>query len=401
MTRLAYIDCFSGASGDMLLGALLDAGWPLASLQAVVDALGLPGVTVRAAQAVKHGLAGTHLTIDAPEAQPLRHPADLLALIDGAALPEEVRAKAAAVITALAEVEARVHGMPVDHVHFHEVGAVDTLVDIVGVIAGLHALGVGRVVAAPVPWSHGTIQISHGRFPVPPPAVAALLEGVPVRGVDVEGELVTPTGAALLTGLAESFGLMPAMTVAKVAYGAGTKDWPDRPNMLRLVLGEADAAGDLQAETLTVLACNLDDMVAQWYGPLVETALQAGALDVWLTPAHMKKGRPAVVVEVLCRPRDALKLRTLLFRQTTTLGIRESVVTRWALPRQTHAVTTAYGAVRIKEASLEDGTRKFAPEHDDCAARAAEHGVSVREVWLAAVQAAGEGDRSGSGALQT
>ena len=238
MTRIAYIDCFAGASGDMLLGALLDAGWPLADLQAVAGALGLAGVTIRAERVVKHGLSGTQVHIDAPDAQPLRHPADLKRLIGGAALPEAVRTKALSVIEALATVEARVHGIPVEDVHFHEVGAVDTLIDVVGVIAGLHALGVTRVVAAPVPWSHGTIKIAHGEFPVPPPAVAALLEGVPVRGVDVAGELVTPTGAALLTGLAESFGLMPNMTVAGVAYGAGTRDWPDRPNVLRLVLGD-------------------------------------------------------------------------------------------------------------------------------------------------------------------
>lgn len=388
MTRIAYIDCFAGASGDMLLGALIDAGWPLADLQAVAAALGLEGVTIRAERVVKHGLSGTQVHIDAPDAQPLRHPADLKRLIAGSGLPEAVTARALAVIDALAQVEARVHGIPVEDVHFHEVGAVDTLVDVVGVIAGLHALGIARVVAAPVPWSHGTIRIAHGEFPVPPPAVAALLEGVPVRGVDVAGELVTPTGAALLTGLAEGFGLIPALTVARVAYGAGTRDWPDRPNMLRLVLGDDAGTGSLQAETLTVLACNLDDMVAEWYGPLVEDAFRAGALDAWLTPVHMKKGRPAVVVEILCRPADAPALRELVFRQTTTLGLREYTVTRWALPRASHTVQTAYGPVRVKTGHLPDGGHKFAPEHDDCAAHAAAHGVSVREVWLAAVQAA-------------
>ena len=388
MTRIAYIDCFAGASGDMLLGALIDAGWPLVDLQAVAGALGLAGVTIRAERVVKHGLSGTQVHIDVPDAQPLRHPADLKRLIGGAALPEAVRTQALSVIDALATVEARVHGIPVADVHFHEVGAVDTLIDVVGVIAGLHALGVTRVVAAPVPWSHGTIKIAHGEFPVPPPAVAALLEGVPVRGVDVAGELVTPTGAALLTGLAESFGLMPNMTVAGVAYGAGTRDWPDRPNMLRLVLGDDEGTQGVRAEMLTVLACNLDDMVAEWYGPLVEAAFQAGALDAWLTPVQMKKGRPAVVVEVLCRPADAPALRELVFRQTTTLGIREYSVTRWALPRASRTVHTPYGPVRVKTGQLPGGGEKFAPEHDDCAANAVEHGVSVREVWLAAVQAA-------------
>lgn len=389
MTRIAYIDPFAGASGDMLLGALVDAGWPLAALQTVVDSFGIPDVTVTAQPAQKSGLTGTHVDVLAPEAQPLRHPADLIAIIEQAGVPEPVRTRAVAVINRLAEVEARVHGMPLDHVHFHEVGAVDTLVDVVGVLAGFDALGVEQVVSAPLPWSQGAIKISHGVFPVPPPAVAALLEGFPVRGVDVQGEMVTPTGAALVTGTAAAFGPPPDMVVERVAYGVGTRDWPDRPNVLRLVLGEtAGAAQGIRAETLTVLACNLDDMVAEWYGPLVESALEAGALDVWLTPAHMKKGRPAVVVEVLCRPADANRLRGLLFDQTTTLGIREYPVTRWALPREVRTVETAYGPVRIKIGQPGTDRAKFAPEHDDCAAHAVEHGVSVRAVWLAAVQAA-------------
>ena len=386
MPRFVYLDCFAGVSGDMLLGALLDAGWPLERLQTVVTALNLEGVTVQAEAVSKHHLAGTQVSILAPDAQPLRHPADLIALIEQSGLPESIQTRAIDVIMALAKAEAKVHGVPVESVHFHEVGAVDTLVDIVGTIAGLEDLGVDQVVSAPLPWSRGMIQIAHGLFPVPAPAVAALMEGVPVVGVDVKGEMVTPTGAALVSQLADSFGLMPAMTTTRVGYGAGTREWPDRPNLLRLVLGEQ--AANVTAETLTVLACNLDDMVPEWYGPLIEAALDAGALDVWLTPVHMKKARPAVVVEVLCKPQDALNLRTLLFRQTTTLGIRESMVTRWALPRQIRTVTTSYGEVRVKEAFLPDGTRKFSPEHDDCVACAAAYGVSVREVWIAAIQAA-------------
>lgn len=386
MTRIAYFDCFAGVSGDMLLGALVDAGWPIERLQAVVDTLKVEGVSVQAEAVSKHHLAGMQVSVLAPNAQPLRHPADLIALIEQSDLSEPIQTRAIEVIMALAKAEARVHGVPVEEIHFHEIGAVDTLVDVVGSVAGLEALGVGQAVCAPLPWSHGTIQISHGRFPVPPPAVAALLEGIPVTGVDVEGELVTPTGAALMVCLAGSFGLMPSMIVSRVGYGAGSRDWPDRPNLLRLVLGEQTA--DTSAETLTVLATNLDDMQPEWYGPLMESALKAGALDIWLTPVQMKKGRPGVVVEVLCKPQDALALRTLLFRQTTTLGIRETTVMRWALPRQIRTVSTCYGDVRIKEATLDDGTLKFAPEHDDCAARATEHGVSVREVWLAAVQAA-------------
>ena len=397
MTRVAYLDCFAGVSGDMLLGALVDVGWPVERLRSVVDALKLQGVTVQAETVHKHHLAGTQITIQSPPSPcaPLRHPADLIALIEQSDLAESIRTRAADVIMALAKAEAQVHGVPEEEVHFHEMGAVDTLVDVVGTVAGLDALGIEQVVSAPLPWSHGTIEISHGRFPVPSPAVAALLHGAPVVGVDVEGEMVTPTGAALVTRLAESFGLMPSMIVTRVGYGAGMRDWPDRPNLLRLVLGEripdtsACHAESVTYETLAILACNLDNMIPEWYGPLIESALKAGALDIWLTPVHMKKGRPSVMVEVLCKPQDALSLRTLLFRQTTTLGIRESSVIRWALPREVRTVATRYGEVRIKEAILDDGVHKFAPEHDDCVARAAEHGVSVREVWMATVQAAG------------
>ncbi len=388
MTRTTYLDCFAGVSGDMLLGALVDSGWPVDALQGVVAAMGLDDVTVQAARTHKQHLAGTKVTIHAPDAQPLRHPADLIAIIEGADLSPAVRTKAAAVIRALAAAEARVHGMPVEDVHFHEVGAVDTLVDVVGTVAGLEALDVDRIVSAPLPWSRGTVKMAHGVFPVPAPAVAALLEGVPVVGVDVAGEMVTPTGAALVTQLADAFGPMPPLTVRSVGYGAGTKDWPDRPNLLRLVIGQtAESTTEASAETLTVLACNLDDMLPEWYGPLGESLLAAGALDVWFTPTHMKKGRPAVVAEVLCRPADAPHLREMLFRQTTTLGVREFAVTRRALAREIRTVSTPYGNVRVKVADLGDGTRKLSPEHDDCLARAAEHDVSVREVWLAAVAA--------------
>lgn len=387
MTRIAYLDCFSGISGDMLLGALIDAGWPLDHLQAAVDALQLGDVTVSAERVHKRHLAGTQVRVHAPDAQPLRHPADLTDIIARADLPEDVRRRSQRAIDLLAEAEARVHGMPVEQVHFHEVGAVDTLVDVVGAAAGFHALGVAQIVSSPLPWSHGSIHIAHGHFPVPAPAVAALVEGIPVVPLAIEGETVTPTGAALVRALAAEVGPIPAMTVTRVAHGAGVKDWPDRPNLLRLVLGEA-ATGHATAETLTILACNLDDMNPEWYGPLIEAALGAGALDIWLTPVHMKKNRPGVVAEILCHPTDALALRTLLFTQTTTLGIREQQVTRWALPRQSETVRTPFGEVRVKIAAVDGERTKFAPEHDDCAAHAAANGVSVRDVWLAAIQAA-------------
>lgn len=388
---IAYIEPFAGISGDMLLGALLSAGWPIEELQATVDALGLSGVQVTAAPVLKHGIAATQARVEAPAAQPLRRPADLKRIINQASLPDAVKAGAHAVIDRLAGAEAQVHGIAVEEVHFHEIGAVDTLVDVVGTVAGFHALGVSEIVCAPLPWSTGTVQTEHGVLPVPPPAVAALLGGVPVAGIDVVGETVTPTGAALAVTLAGRFGVMPPLTVQAVGRGAGQREWPDRPNLLRLVLGEAISdAGGVSLETLTVLACNLDDMQPEWYQPVMSRLFDAGALDVWWTPIHMKKGRPAVLVEVLCRPQGAAALRDVLFQHTTTLGVREAHIDRWSLPRRTRTVATEYGQVRVKEAQMPDGTWRAVPEHDDCERLASSAGVSVREVWLAALREASE-----------
>jgi uncharacterized protein (TIGR00299 family) protein len=325
----------------------------------------------------------------APHEQKPRGRDDLLEIIRRAGLAKRIEEQAVAVIDALAEAESKVHQAPVETIHFHEIGAVDTLVDVVGTIAGLDELGVEAVYCAPIPWSSGMIETAHGMLPVPPPAVALLLEGIPVVGVDVQGEMVTPTGAALTRVLARGFGPIPAMRVERVGCGAGQRDWPDRPNLLRLVIGQTEDSGraeGLIVETLTVLTCNIDDMNPQWYGPLIETLLAAGALDVWLTPVQMKKNRPASVVEVLCRAPQAAELRGLILRHTTTLGVREYNVTRYRVDRRIETAQTRYGPVRVKIGQLPDGSVKFAPEHDDCLARAAEHQVSVREVWAAALE---------------
>jgi pyridinium-3,5-bisthiocarboxylic acid mononucleotide nickel chelatase len=389
MPVIAYLDCFSGISGDMLLGALVDAGWPVERLQAVVKSLQLDNVQIQNSKTSKHGIAGTLIHVVAPHEQIARGRDDLLEMIRRAGLATPVEERAAAVINTLAEAESEVHQVPVEAIHFHEIGAIDTLVDIVGTIVGLDELGVEAVYSAPLPWSSGTAEATHGILPVPPPAVALLLKGLPVIGVDVQGEMVTPTGAALTRVLACDFGPMPTMRIARIGYGAGQRDWPERPNLLRLVIGQMQANTEgLLVETLTVLACNIDDMNPQWYGPLVETLLEAQALDVWLTPAQMKKNRPATVVEVLCRPSQSDELRRLLLHQTTTLGVREYTVARYCVERHIETVQTRYGPVRVKVGKLPGGGVKASPEHDDCLALAAEHQVSVREVWTAAVQAA-------------
>ena len=391
MTSLAYLDCFAGISGDMLLGALLSVGWTEERLRDVVERLKLGDVRLDVQRVSKHGVSATQVTIHSSPHQPHRGLQELSTIVLGANLPESIQQRAISGLRLLAEAESEVHNVPVECIHFHEVGAVDTVIDIVGALVGFEELNVDAVYSSPIPWSRGTVKTEHGVLPVPPPAVALLLKGLPVVGVDIEGETVTPTGATLVRTVAKEFGPMPAMNVEAVGYGAGQRDWPDRPNVLRLTIGESDDGRlGLTAETLTVLACNIDDMNPQWYEPLMKALQESGALDVWLTPTQMKKNRPATIVEVLCRSDQADGLRTVLLRHTTTLGVREHAVTRYSIDRRVETVQTKYGSVRVKVATLPDGSIKVAPEYDDCAARALEHGVSVSDVWIAGQQAFSE-----------
>jgi uncharacterized protein (TIGR00299 family) protein len=388
VTKLGYLDCFAGISGDMLLGALIDVGWPEERLRDVIARLKLGDVHTDVQRITKHGVSATQVRILSPPHQPHRGLSDLASIVIQADLPNAIQERAISALKLLAEAESAVHNVPVERIHFHEVGAVDTIVDIVGTLVGIQELNIEKMYCTPIPWSHGTVKTQHGILPVPPPAVAMLLRNVPVVGVKIEGETVTPTGATLVRTVAQQFGEMPAMRVERVGYGAGQRDWPDRPNVLRLMIGESrEESEGLNVEQLIQLTCNIDDMNPEWYGPLVNELSNANALDVWLTPVQMKKGRPGTVVEVLCRAEDSATLRATLLRHTTTLGVRETVVTRYSLPRHVETVQTAFGDVRMKVASLPDGSVKASPEHDDCLARASANGVSVGDVWLAAVQA--------------
>lgn len=391
MTRIGYLDCAAGISGDMLLGALIDVGWPEQRLRELIAKLKLGDVQVKVDRVSKRGIAATQVNVLSSPNQPHRGLHDLSSIVMQADLPDGIQQRAISALRLLAEAESQVHGVPVDRIHFHEVGAVDTIVDIVGALVGFEELNITTVHCSALPWSRGTVKTEHGVLPVPPPAVALLLRDVPVVGADIDGETVTPTGATLARTLAQQFGTMPPMWVERVGYGAGQREWPDRPNVLRLTIGEAaDEVAGLQVEQLIVLSCNIDDMNPQWYEPLMKHLTDdASALDVWLTPVQMKKGRPAVVVEVLCLPEKATAVRDMLFRHSTTLGVRESVVTRHSLPRHLETVQTAFGAIRMKVAHLPDGSRKASPEHDDCVARAGENGVTVADVWLAALRAFG------------
>jgi len=387
MSRIAYLDCPAGISGDMLLGALIDVGWPEQNLRELISKLKLGDVQLKVDRVSKRGIAATQVNILSSSHQPHRGLHDLSAIVMQAELPGGIQQQAISALRLLAEAESQVHGVPVDRIHFHEVGAVDTIVDIVGALVGFTDLNITEVHCSALPWSRGTVKTEHGILPVPPPAVALLLRDVPVVGADIEGETVTPTGATLARTLAKQFGIMPSMWVERVGYGAGQRDWPDRPNVLRLTIGEStdDAAG-LQVEQLVVLSCNIDDMNPQWYEPLVNELFAANALDVWLDSVQMKKGRPGTIVNVLCAPGDAVVSRAILLRHTTTLGVREMGVTRHSVPRTVETVQTVYGAIRVKIATLPDGSSKVSPEHDDCAAKAREFGVSLGEVWAAVMR---------------
>jgi len=387
MTRVAYLDCTTGISGDMLLGALIDVGWPEQNLRELIAKLKLGDMQLKVDRVSKRGIAATQVKIISSPHQPHRGLHDLASIVMQAELPQSIQERAISALKLLAEAESQVHGVPVDRIHFHEVGAVDTIVDIVGALVGFDQLGIAEIHCSALPWSRGTVKTEHGILPVPPPAVALLLRGVPVIGADIEGETVTPTGATLARTLAKQFGAVPAMQVESIGYGAGQSDWPDRPNVLRLTIGESATTSDgLVVEQLTLLSCNIDDMNPQWYEPLMKELYDAKALDVWLTPAQMKKNRPGTLVEVLCHPQDAARLRDVILRDSTTLGVRETSVMRHSLPRHIQTVETSYGAVRMKIATLPDGSTKASPEHDDCVTRAAERRVSVGDVWLAAMQ---------------
>jgi uncharacterized protein (TIGR00299 family) protein len=388
--RVAYFDVFFGASGDMILGALVDAGVPVEALQSEIDRLHLPEpVLIEAQPAVRHTLRGTQVTVHSAEPGHHRHLADIEHILEAADLDAPVRERALAVFRRLAEAEARVHGVALEEVHFHEVGALDAIADVVGAVASLSFLGVERIVCSPLPLSRGMGRGEHGPLPLPAPGTLALLEGVPVRGLDVEGETLTPTGAALLTTLAGEFGPCPDMRLERVAYGAGHKSFAQAPNLLRLLIGEAEAASiPASSERLRVLETNLDNMNPEWFGPLTQGLLEAGALDVWLTPIQMKKGRPGTLLSVIARPEDVAHLRAQVFAETTTLGIRETEVTRWPLPRRVETVETPFGTVRVKLAEFAPGRWKAAPEHDDCVRAARAAGVPLREVYQAALAAA-------------
>jgi len=380
--KIAYFDCLAGAAGDMVLGALVSAGVPLEGLRERLSSLNLEQeFELRAESVRKAGLTATRVAVALTAAEsaappPDRHLEEIEALVRKSTLSTQIQNAALGMFRRLAEVESGIHGEPVEKVHLHELGGVDTIVDIVGALVGLEALGVERAFASPLPLGRGFTKSAHGPIPLPAPATLALLKGIPVRGSDIEEELVTPTGALILTSVCQRFGPIPAMTLVGVGYGAGGRDLPI-PNVLRLLVGET---GDGN-ESLVLLETNVDDDTAEINGYAMERLLAAGALDVFFTPIQMKKNRPATMISVLSRLGDVEPLEAVLFQETTTLGVRRLPVERRCLERDTEIVQTHYGPLRVTVARLPDGTIKRAPEYEDCKKAAAAHGVPLRTIY--------------------
>lgn len=384
--RTAYLDCFSGVSGDMLLGALLDVGLPEPVLREAVAALQLDGVTLEISRPVVQGFAATRVQVHVPchdhdHHHAHRHLAEITALLDRAGLNPKVRARALAVFTRLAEAEAVVHGTTPDRIHFHEVGADDALVDIVGTVAGLAWLGVERLVCSPLPLTGGWVACAHGEVPLPAPAVCRLLAGVPVYGEDLRQELVTPTGAALVRELAAGFGPLPPLRLERTGYGAGMRERSDgRPNLLRLLLGESLEVAE--AQRVEVLETHLDDWNPEFWPYLSDRLMAAGALDVCLVPMHMKKGRPGFLLRVITAPAASQQLIQILLAETTAIGLRRRSEERVTLPRATVTVPTPWGPLAAKRVQTPDGP-VLTPEYEACRAVAERHRVPLHTVYAA------------------
>jgi len=385
--KVVYFDCPSGASGDMILGALLDAGVSLEALRAELAGLGLPGWHLQTREVKRGAFRATKadVVLDESVRHHHRHLRDILAILGASQLAPAVIAGATRIFTRLAEAEARVHGAGIEEVHFHEVGAVDAIVDVTGAVIGLHLLGAEGVHVSALPVGGGFVESAHGRMPVPAPGTAELLRGFPVVDTGVRAELVTPTGAAILTTLAVGSGRMPAMTVERIGYGAGTKDFPGTPNVVRCFVGQT---ADVPTETVAQLETTIDDMNPQLYEPLMDRLFEVGALDVFLTPVVMKRSRPGTVLTALC-PRDKVNaLSRVLFEESSTIGVRWTEVARTRLEREMVTLVTDHGPLPFKVSRLDGRVITVTPEFAEAVRLAREKSLPVREVLAQAHAAA-------------
>jgi len=383
---LAYFDCFSGISGDMTLGAFIDLGVPVEKLQQDLSSLSIPSFTIKTARVERHGIRATQCDIRTPESHTHRSLEDIRRIIEQSRIPDAVKKTSVSIFQRLANAEADIHGCPVETVHFHEVGALDAIIDIVGCCLCLDYLDVTEVAASALPQGHGFVGCRHGRLPLPAPATLALLKDIPVYGMAVEGELVTPTGAALVAGLGEAFGPIPAMAVSSIGYGAGQREYSSHPNLLRIILGDPSdqrqtAKGHCLTDSVTVIETTIDDMNPEIFGYLMEALFAGGALDVCWIPVYMKKNRPGTLVQVLCRASHVIGLRDILFKETTTIGLRVSKAQRWMLPRETVTMNLSVGRIALKKITSPDGEIRWVPEFEDCRRVARKMNLSIRRAY--------------------
>ncbi len=381
--KRAYIDCMAGISGDMVLGALIDLGLGIRKLRGELRKLPVDGYTISAKRESRHSITGTRVTVKVKGSQPSRSFRAIRELIGKSNLSDGVRKRSCTIFTNLAIAEAKIHGCAVEDVHFHEVGAVDSIVDIVGAAIGMEALDIEGMTASPVPAGSGWVDTMHGRMPVPAPATLELLREIPVTPSPIEREVTTPTGAAILKSVAEEFGAMPEMVVEATGYGIGRREFEEIPNLLRITVGRS---GESSGELL-VVETTIDDMNPQIYGHLSDSLLEDGALDVFLTPVYMKKGRPATLLTVLCKKGEKGRLTDTIFRETTTLGVRFYSVERECLARREEVVETPYGKVRVKVAVRGKEVLTIQPEYDECRRIAELRKVPLRLVMEAAKEA--------------
>jgi pyridinium-3,5-bisthiocarboxylic acid mononucleotide nickel chelatase len=381
--KTLYFDCFAGASGDMILGAMVAAGVEPAYLREQLSLLPVSGFDVSFETVNRSGLSATYARVDTAHEHKHRHLSDIKQIIEASALSDAVKQRAVQIFTRLAEAEARVHNEPVDHVHFHEVGALDAIVDVVGAAICFDALQIDRFICSPIHVGSGMVKMAHGQFPVPPPAVTELLKGVPFYATEIKGELLTPTGAAIITTVCVEYGPIPRMITEKSGFGAGTREYQDFPNVLRVLIGETEDAGATD-ERLWMIETNLDDASPQIIGHVMDRVLESGALDCFFTSVQMKKNRPGVLLSVLCRAGEKETVMKLLFTETTTLGVRSYEVTRRALQRSVVRVETPYGPIDVKVAHLEGRVVNEMPEFEQCRQAAANANVPLKIVEEAA-----------------
>ena len=378
MTKIAYFDCFSGISGDMVLGALLDLGVPSEVLLEELKKIPVEGYSIRVQKEQRGLITGTRVIIDVDH-QPARTFRDIEVLIQRSGLGETVKERTLKIFYNIARAESRVHNLPVSEVHFHEVGAVDSILDVAGAVIGLHCLEIDRIRSSPVPIGRGFVQTHHGLLPLPAPATVLLLEGIPVFGTDAERELVTPTGAAILSSLAEAYGPVPEMKLLSSGHGVGSHPASDPPNLLRMLVGTSRSP--LESKHLLMLETNIDDMNPEFYGYVIEKLFALGALDTTLTPVQMKKNRPGVVLGVLIEPALKSGALQLIFKETTTLGVRIHEVERVELTRRLETIQTPYGQCQVKRVMVPDGEPRVIPEYEECRRIADEHGIPIQEVY--------------------